>query len=364
MQILADANSSPNRSAPRNWTYPKAVDIKMRRPAYCRLLTPCPPAIQDQRTRARNGFWVLARICFPFIRVSVLISAREIPRVYVRARAARPAASGDANLVGNVPSLIKNRGEMEREQENRRRRCSRASPLHSARRQTRAECARRAYFHQFRMSRGTARSYFIDDLSARRRARKRERAVHAGSCILGTKSRKRVRTARVCIRRARNPGAYHEKFYREEILEEILLKGGWGGWTTNHSRHGLSFPNFPRTGKCSSSSEYRRVCRSACFHSSEKTSKRFHPPSQKSPPAPSCPFPRRRNNHLLSRQVITTAGLCYEVTEIRLCLKISRPFSHKLSRFISQRISPFSPRSRKTYHKAPFPPRLLYPCRP
>lgn len=45
------------------------------------------------------------------------------------------------------------------------------------------------------------------------------------------------------------------------------------------------------------------------------------------PAAPSCPFPRRRNNHLLSRQVITTARLCYEVAEIRLCLKISRPFS-------------------------------------
>lgn len=40
MQILADANSSPNRNAPRNWMYPKAVDIKMRRSAYCRLLTP------------------------------------------------------------------------------------------------------------------------------------------------------------------------------------------------------------------------------------------------------------------------------------------------------------------------------------
>jgi len=130
--------------------------------------------------------------------MSVLISARGIPRVLVHAR---HAASGDANLAENVPSLIKNRGEIEREQEDHRRRCSRASPLRSARRQTRAECARRAYFNQFRVSRDTARSYFIDDLSARRRARKKERAGHAGSCILGTKSRKRenggIKTARV-----------------------------------------------------------------------------------------------------------------------------------------------------------------------
>lgn len=215
---------------------------------------------------------------------------------------------------------------MEREQENRRRRCSRASPLHSARRQTRAECARRAYFHQFRVSRGTARSYFIDDLSARRRARKRERA---GSCILGTKSRKRVRTVRVCIRPARNSGAYHRKVSPRRNTAGDTVKG-WMGMDSSHSRH-LSSPDFPGMGKCSSSSEYRRVCRSACFHSSEKTSKRFHPPSQKSSPAPSCPFPRQHNNHLLSRQVITIAGPCYEVAKIRLCLKISRPFSHKLS---------------------------------
>jgi len=47
------------------------------------------------------------------------------------------------------------------------------------------------------------------------------------------------------------------------------------GKDSKHSRRSLSPPDFPRMVKYSSSSEYRRVCRSACFHPSEKTSKHF-----------------------------------------------------------------------------------------
>ena len=130
----------------------------------------------------------------------MLISARgiraRIPRVSVRTRLGHPTACGDANLAKNVPSLIKNREEIEREQKNRR--CSRASPLCCAQWQTRAECARRAYFHQFCVSRGTVRSYFIDDLSASRARKRKCSAIksetHRESCILGTKSR-----ACVCV---------------------------------------------------------------------------------------------------------------------------------------------------------------------
>jgi len=130
--------------------------------------------VQDQKTRARDGF-LCVPICFSFIRANELISAREIPRLFVRARFAHPAANRDANLAGNVPSLIKNREEREREHRGIVVVGARANPLRSARWQTRAECVQRAYFHQFHVSRSTARSYFIDDLSARKRVRKRER---------------------------------------------------------------------------------------------------------------------------------------------------------------------------------------------
>lgn len=120
MQILADANSSRNRNALGNWMYPKAVDVKMRRG-----LLPVWTLVQDQRTRARdmNFEFSHASVFHSFARTNVDFRAR-IPRVCVRARPGHPAACGDANLAENVPSLIKNRKEIEREQENRR--CSRA----------------------------------------------------------------------------------------------------------------------------------------------------------------------------------------------------------------------------------------------
>lgn len=115
------------------------------------------------------------------IHSSALISARGILRLRSCAIRARPSrgrgreSRRECSLINKERRRRKGEKESREKRRRRRRRCrgARARPLRSAQRQARAECAQRAYFHQFRVSRGTARSYFIDDLSARRRARKK-----------------------------------------------------------------------------------------------------------------------------------------------------------------------------------------------
>lgn len=167
MQILADANNSRDRNALRNWMYPKQSTLK------CvwgpRLVSP--PFRIKRREREMDFFW-FSRTHLFFIHSRERVDFRARDSSPLRSRAIRSSSRESRRECSFINK--EERGERKREHWGIVVVGARASPLHSARRQTRAECARSAYFHQFHVSRSTARSYFIDDLSARKRARKRD----------------------------------------------------------------------------------------------------------------------------------------------------------------------------------------------
>lgn len=211
-----------------------------------------------------------------------------------------PAAGGDANLAGNVPSLIKNGGG-ERERKKAGRSVVvvvvevlarvRFAPLNGKRERN----ARSA--HTFINFACPAAPLAAISLTTCRRGegrekKEKEREMRARrSCVVyisGTKSReengdqKGGKKKRAREHNERNPRYAHPvraKTYRAGNTQKgrpVIIKAR--GRRTRSILQPRRFHLLISPSKCSSSSEYRRVCRSACFHPSEKTSKRFaHP---------------------------------------------------------------------------------------